>query len=121
MVSTMRRVYDGFVTHDAKVINAAVPSSGMIYVDPAGVVRVTSPAGTEEMVKACSVRRYAMDSVQTNVPVPDVVLLTFRLTIDENCGDQRTPSPVYVQSTWQRQDGAWRALAFSATPAAGSR
>ena len=117
----MRSVYDGFITHDATAINAAVPSAGMIYVAPPGVARVASPAGTEEMVKACAVRRYAMDSVQTSLPAPDIALLTFRLTIDERCGEQKTPSPVYILSAWQRQGGAWRATAFSATPAAGAR
>lgn len=121
VVATMRRVYDGFVSHDATAINAAVPTSGLVYVGPDGMTPVTSPDGTTEMVKQCAVKRYAMDSVQRRAPAPDLMLLSFKLTIDETCGGQRSPSPDYVLSTWQRQDGTWRAIAFSATPAARAR
>jgi hypothetical protein len=112
-----RRVYDGFKARDPSAINAMIAESGMSHVDPTGVMRLTSPKGTAEMVKQCAVRSYSMDSVASQVPTPDVVVLTFKLTIDESCGGKRTPSPLYAMSVWHQQGGTWKAIAFSATPA----
>ena len=117
VVGTMHRVYDGFVKRDSAAVGDAVSTNGMLYVEAEGAMPVTSPEGTNAMVKACVVRSYAMDSVQTKVPAPDLVVLAFKLTIDETCDGKKSTSPDRILSTWQRQGGKWRAVAFSATGA----
>jgi hypothetical protein len=121
VTAAMRKVYDGFVSRDTTGVAAAVPASGMLYVSPGGVMPVTPPAGTTAMVKACDVRSYAMDSVQTRLPAPGAAVLAFKLTIDETCGGRKSPSPLYVLSTWQKDGGQWRAVAFTAVAAAGAK
>lgn len=118
VTAAMRKVYDGFVSHDSVSVSAAVPPSGMLYVTPGGVAPIIPPAGTTAMVRACNVRSYAMDSVQTRIPAPGAAVLAFKLTIDETCEGQKTPSPLYVVSTWQKDGGQWRAVAFTAVAAA---
>jgi hypothetical protein len=119
--TAMRRVYDGFKTRDPSAIDASIASSGMLYVDPTGIMQVTSPDGTAELMKRCVARSYAMDSVQTTSPARDVVVLTFKVTLDETCGGRRMPSPLYATAVWHQQGGSWKAIAFSATPARGAR
>jgi hypothetical protein len=121
VTAAMRKVYDGFVSRDTVGVGAAVPATGMLYVSPGGVMPVMPPAGTTAMVKACDVKSYAMDSVQTRIPAPGAVVLAFKLTIDETCGGQKSPSPVYVLSTWEKDGGQWRAVAFTAVPAQGTK
>ena len=56
----------------------------------------------------CLIRSYTMDSVRTASPGPGVMLLAFKLTIDETCGDKRTLSPGYALSTWRVEAGGLR-------------
>lgn len=121
VTAAMRKVYDGFVSRDTGSVAAAVPPSGMLYVSPGGVMPVTPPAGTTAMVKACDVKSYAVDSVQTRIPAPGAAVLAFKLTIEESCGGKKSPSPLYVLSTWEKDGGNWRAVAFTAVPAAGAK
>lgn len=121
VVATMHRVYDGFVKRDSAAVGDAVSTAGMLYVSDDAVMPVTSPEGTTAMVKSCAVKSYAMDSVQTKVPAPDLVVLAFKLTIGETSDGKKSPSPDNILSTWQRQGGKWRAVAFSATPVRGAK
>lgn len=105
----------------ASAASAVVSTAGMVYGDHHGVVPLTVPEGTADMVGLCRIRSYAMDSVRASSPTTGVMLLAFKLTIDETCGDRRTPSPVYALSTWHRQGGAWKLAAFAGAPAADAR
>ena len=63
----------------------------------------------------------ATDCARTRIPAPDAAVLAFTLTIDESCGGKKAPSPLYVLSTWQKDRGSWRAMAFTAVPAEGAK
>jgi hypothetical protein len=108
VVAAMHRVYAAFKTQDTAAGNAEVSAAGVVYMDHQGIVPLTYPQGTSEMFRLCLIRGYAMDSVRTASPVPGVMLLAFKLTIDETCGDKRTLSPGYTLSTWHQEGGAWK-------------
>ena len=121
VVAAMHRIYGGLQTQDTSAVNAAVSTAGMVYMDHHGIVPLANPEGTAYMVGLCRIRSYAMDSVRTSSPAPGLMLLSFKLAIDETCGERRTPSPVYALSTWHQQDGAWKLAAFAGAPADGAR
>ena len=121
VVAAMHQLYQGLTTSDTNAVSAVVSTAGMVYMDHHGVVPLTVPEGTAYMVGLCRIRSYAMDSVRTSSPTPGMMLLAFKLTIDESCGERRTPSPVYALSTWHQQGGAWKLAAFAAAPAADAR
>ena len=121
VVAAMHEVYRGLTTSDTNAVNAVVSSAGMVYMDQHGIVPLTVPEGTAYMVGLCRIRSYAMDSARTSSPTPDVMLLSFKLTIDETCGERRTLSPGYALSTWHRQGDAWKLAAFAGAPADGAR
>jgi hypothetical protein len=121
VVAAMHRVYAAFKTQDTAAGNAEVSAAGMVYMDHQGIVPLTNPQGTSEMYRMCVIRSYAMDSVRTTSAAPGVMLLAFKLTIDETCGDKRTLSPGYALSTWHQEGGAWKLAAFAGAPAVGAR
>ena len=121
VVAAMHQLYEGLTTSDTNAVTAVVSTAGMVYMDHHGVVPLTVPEGTAYMVGLCRIRSYAMDSVRTSSPTAGVMLLAFKLTIDETCGERRTPSPVYALSTWHQQGGAWKLAAFAGAPAADAR
>ena len=121
VLAAMHRVYAAFKTRDTAAGNADISAAGMLYMDHQGIVPLTNPQGTSEMFRMCLIRSYAMDSVRTASPAPGVMLLAFKLTIDETCGDKRTLSPVYTLSTWHQEGGAWKLAAFAAAPSVGAR
>lgn len=121
VVAAMHQLYAGLKTSDTNAVNAVVSSAGMVYMDHHGVVPLAVPEGTAYMVGLCRIRSYAMDSVRTSSPAPGVMLLSFKLTIDETCGERRTPSPGHALSTWHQQGGAWKLAAFAGAPAEGAR
>jgi hypothetical protein len=121
VVAAMHRVYAAFKTQDTAAGNAEVSATGMVYVDHQGIVPLTNPQGTSEMFRMCLIRSYAMDSVRTASPAPGVMLLAFKLTIDETCGGKRTVGPGYTLSTWHQEGGAWKLAAFAGAPAVGAR
>ena len=121
VVAAMHRVYAAFKTGDTAAGNAEVSAAGMVYMDHQGIIPLTNPQGTSEMFRMCLIRSYTMDSVRTASPGPGVMLLAFKLTIDETCGDKRTLSPGYALSTWHQEGGAWKLAAFAGAPAVGAR
>jgi hypothetical protein len=121
VVAAMHRVYAAFKTQDTAAGNAELSAAGMVYMDHQGIVPLTNPQGTSEMFRMCLIRSYAMDSVRTASPGPGVMLLAFKLTIDETCGDRRTLSPGYALSTWHQEGGAWKLAAFAGAAAVGAR
>src|SRR5687768_9909324 len=121
VVAAMHRVYAAFKTQATTAGNANVSAAGMVYMDHQGIVTLTNPQVTSDMFKMCLIRSYAIDSVRTTSPAPGTMLLAFKLTIDETCGDKRTLSPGYALSTWHQEGGAWKLVAFAAAPAVGAR
>jgi hypothetical protein len=116
----MRRVYDGIVRRDSTAAGSALPDSGMLFVAAEGIFRTRRDA-IAGLLKECVDRSFAMDSVQTEAPSPDIVLLTFRLTVDETCGKKRSPATQYVLSAWQRQASGWKTLALAVAARPGGR
>ena len=58
----------------------------------------------------CETASYAMDSVAVTPAGATSAVLTYRLTIDQTCGGERVPSPIYVTEVWTRPNGKWVVL-----------
>jgi len=66
-------------------------------------------------------RSYKLDSLRVRAIAPDVVLLTYKASIDQTFKGKRTPSPFYMLSLWQRTNGKWRPVAHAEAPASTAR
>jgi len=89
---------------------------GGIDVDVSGARRVSS-ASTTQYVEHCQVASSALRDFRV-VRDAVAVVVTYTVTVDETCWGQKTPSPLYVLSVYERDHSGWRLLAHSETPAA---
>jgi hypothetical protein len=85
-----------------------------MYIEPRGMTRQTPPAAGQTF--DCETRSFVMDSI-TVTPVGDnTAVLTYRATLDQTCGGQPEPSPVYSMEVWTRRNGQWQVVSRSDTP-----
>ena len=59
---------------------------------------------------------YSWSNVRARVVTPDVVLLTYRATMDQTFGREKTPSPQDFLSLWRRNGERWEAVAHLQLP-----
>lgn len=102
-------------TSDVAAFNR-ISGGTFTYVDPAGIVAWTPQ--TSQMLKDCVTKSIETSDVKTQQPEPDIVILSYRATLDQICGGVKSPSPVLILSVWQRGPTAWRMIAHSETPPA---
>jgi len=93
--------------------------AGMTYIDPGAMV-VWKP-GNPKQFEGMVMRSYSLDSVTTRAIASDIVLLTYKATLDQTVNGKQLPSPVYMMSLWQRKSGKWTPIAHSETPVANAQ
>jgi hypothetical protein len=93
--------------------------AGMTYVTAEGIVVWKS--GNPSQFQGMVMRSYSWDSLDTRVLSPDVVVLSYKATVDATENGKNDPSPVYMLSVWQRKNGRWIPVAHSETVAASAR
>ncbi len=86
------------------------------YVDANGIVAWTPKMS--DMIKDCTTASIETSEVKTQQPEPDIVILSYKATVDQTCKGVKSPSPVLILSVWQRGPTAWRMIAHSETPPA---
>ncbi len=86
------------------------------YIDANGVVAWTPESS--KMLKDCTTGSIGTSDVKTQQPEPDLVILSYKATVEQTCKGVKAPSPVYIMSVWQRGTSGWRMIAHSETPPA---
>ncbi len=84
------------------------------YIDANGVIAWTPQ--TSQMIKDCTTSSIETADVKTRQPEPDLVVLSYKATVDQTCKGVKSPSPVYILSVWQRAPAGWHMIAHSETP-----
>jgi ketosteroid isomerase-like protein len=114
-----QRVWNAVKANDVAAFNRLV-AGPFTYIDPNGILAPWT-AEHSEALKACTTNSFTSDDVQAQEPVAGLVILSFRATIDQTCNGQKSPSPLYILSVWQRAGSSWKLVAHSETAAAPAR
>lgn len=89
--------------------------NGMTYVDTTGMTIYKS--GNLKQFEGIVTRSYSLDSIRTMTVTPDVVILTYKASLDQtDAKGMKSRSPIYMMSVWQRKNGRWVPVAHSETP-----
>lgn len=114
VLAAERAIWDAIKNNQWSVFDRAI--AGMTYVDPSGIV-VWKP-GNPKQFEGIVTKSYSLESVQLRTLAPDMILLTYKATLDQTADGKPVPSPIYMLSLWQRRGSEWRPVAHSETPAA---
>jgi len=112
-----RALWDMLKRKDFRAFDAAV--DGMTFVGATGVVPQWKPGLAEAFFKTCTLAKYTLDSIQTRTRGPNLVVLSYKATVDQTCGGVKAPSPTYETAVWQRVGTEWKVLYGGSTPLAG--
>jgi Domain of unknown function (DUF4440) len=114
LLALSRRGWESFKRKDVDAFVRDAPI-GYLYVTPSAMYRPSH----EDLTKSaadCETRSYAIDSAQVTPLGRDGALLAYRVTLDQTCGRQKTPSPEYFMEAYERRGGQWQAVAFVEMP-----
>ena len=85
------------------------------YIDRHGIVGWT--AKESKTIGNCPLASLSTEDVHTQQPAAGVVILSYKLNLDQSCNGVKEPSPLYIMSVWQRTASSWRLVAHSETAA----
>jgi hypothetical protein len=120
VVAQEQLVLDAIARSDTAGFNKAL-GRDFVYVDGRGAMR-WSLAKTSSMFAECGLGTgWTLDHPMTTEVGNDLVVLTYSSSGKQECKGQRSPSPVYTMSVWQKRGARWVAIAHSETPAAPSQ
>ena len=111
-----QQVWNALKANDIAAFNKLVDGP-FTYLDANGFV-AWRPEESEANLKGCVVNGFTTEEAQVQRPTDDMAILSYKINLDQVCGEQRVPTPQYVLSVWQRKGSAWRLIAHSETPAA---
>jgi len=86
-------------------------TAGQLGFGPDGIS--TTKGGNLKQYDGLVTTSYSLDSIQTRLLTPDVVIVAYKATYDQTQNGQKAPSPVYMMSVWQRKGGKWVTVAHS--------
>ena len=114
-----QQVWNALKANDIPTFNKLVDGP-FTYLDANGFV-AWRPEDSEANLKGCVVNSFTTEEAQVQRPTDDVVILSYKIILDQVCGEKRAPSPQYMLSVWQRKGSTWKLIAHSETPAADAR
>ena len=92
--------------------------AGMTYMDLNGVVDAWKKGTAAQAMADVVTSSYELSDVRERFVTPDVVILTYTATYEQTAGGNRTPSPSYMLSVWQKKGNKWVPVAHSESLAA---
>ena len=94
-----------------------------IIVTPGGIRRQPAAEVGRMITVDCDRRGNAIDSAHVDHITSDVVLLSYKVTLDSRCGSDSTWSttPYYSLTVWARRGGRWQLVAQGMAPQTRSR
>ena len=108
IIALERRGWEAVKRKDTAAV-FALTGGEFLYVQPWGMRRM-SLANAPNAFANCETASYAMDSATVTPAGSSTAVLTYRLTIDQTCGGERVPSPIYVTEVWTQRNGKWVVL-----------
>ena len=110
-----QKVWNAVQANDLESFNKLVDPP-FTYIDKNGMA-AWNLEDTAARLKGCSIAKLETADAQTQHPIEGMVILSYKLTIDQTCNGVKSPSPVNVLSVWQRHGTTWKLIAHSETPA----
>ena len=94
--------------------------AGETFVESGGI-SIAKRGTSATALKGLVTKSYALEDATVRMVTPDVAIVTYKLSVDQTFNGQRTPSPLYSMSVWQRKAGKWAPVAHAETPAANAK
>jgi hypothetical protein len=94
--------------------------AGETFVESGGI-SIAKRGTSATALRGLVTKSYALEDATVRMVTPDVAIVTYRMTIDQTFNGQRTPSPIYNMSVWQRKAGKWSPVAHAEAPASNAR
>ena len=114
IVAAERAIWELLKRQQWDAFDAAV--AGETMVEPGGI-SVAKRGAITPGLPGLVTKSYTLDSVRVRSITPDVVLVTYKASVDQTFKGAHVPSPFYMLSLWQRKDGKWGPVAHAETPA----
>jgi len=89
-----------------------------VLVGPSGITRQSAAAIGRSITVNCDRRRNPIDSARVDHITSDVVMLSYKVTVEERCGSDTawTSTPLYSLTVWARKEGHWQLVAQGYAP-----
>jgi len=116
IIAQEQSIFDALTKNDIAAFNKAV-GGDFVFQSPDGTI-TWELAKSAEILKPCTSGKFTMTEPKVTPVAPDVMVLTYTIASNQVCNGQKSPSPTFAMSVWQKRGGRWVVAAHSQTPAA---
>jgi hypothetical protein len=107
-------IWDAVARNDWDTANGYL--EGALVMNGGRVMRWTKAVSEARRAMNCTVRHHTIDDMQTQPVGADVVLVTYRITLDMTCPGQAARPPLYYMSVFHREPAGWKLRATAVSP-----
>jgi hypothetical protein len=119
VVQNERAIWDALKNQDWTTFGRLV--EGVTTVDMNGVNPGIQRAGLAEQLKTLVTNSYELSEFRARTVTPTVILLTYKIAVDQTFDGKHVPSPLYGMSLWQKKGAKWVPVAHSEANAADAK
>jgi uncharacterized protein (TIGR02246 family) len=113
--ATLHDAWDAYAKQDAARFAPFVAEDGM-QISYMGIGSMKR-ADVAQMVKSCTTRKWATSDLKVKEVTPDVVIATYKATVDQTCDGKVQPPEYYVSDLLRKQGGRWVSVLHQETVA----
>jgi hypothetical protein len=118
IIAAERSIWELLKRQQWDAFDAAIAGETLLE---AGGISIAKQGTSAQNLPGLVTRSYTLDSLRVRTITPDVVMLTYKASVDQTFKGERTPSPFYMLSLWKRTNGAWRPVAHAEAAASTAR
>jgi len=118
LIAAERAIWDLLKRQQWNAFDEAI--AGETFVESGGI-SIAKRGASASALKGLVTKSYALEDATVRMVTPDVAIVTYKMTIDQTFNGQRTPSPLYNMSVWQRKAGKWTPVAHAEAVASNAK
>lgn len=115
VVQNERAIWDALKNSDWTTFGKL--SDGVTTVDMNGVTPSTKASEIFDQLIRLVTKSYELSDIRARTVTPNVIVLTYKIAVDQTFGGQHVPSPIWALSVWQKKGAKWVPVAHSETNA----
>jgi uncharacterized protein DUF4440 len=119
VVQNERAIWDALKSQDWTTFGKLV--EGVTTVDMNGVNPGIQRAGLAEQLKTLVTNSYELSEIRARTVTPTVILLTYKIAVDQTFDGKHVPSPLWGMSLWHKKGAKWVPVAHSEANAADAK
>jgi uncharacterized protein DUF4440 len=119
VVQNERAIWDALKNQDWTTFGRLV--EGVTTVDMNGVNPGIQRAGLAEQLKTLVTNSYELSEIRARTVTPTVILLTYKIAVDQTFDGKHVPSPLWGMSLWHKKGAKWVPVAHSEANAADAK